>query len=459
MSLGPLLDAIKARVARDQDEGDIAYFHALLLQLEYITKLVTAGVIACVDEEPERHRYSFEYKLVRADSLGDWVDTLNDALTGPAAQHFRPGTSSITRNLTERVAEPDWRYTAVLRLSQVAQCFDLETQLGPRAALRQFFQLGAAIRNRTRGHGAVTSAECTTACPLLAEAIALLIDGIELFKIPWAYLQRNLSGKYRVSPLLGDCSPFAYLKRTRDVTLPNGVFLHLNDHVYMSLVFSDPELRDVFVPNGNYRSQTFEVLSYITNDVVRRDGSAWRDPPGRLPPSQTHGRTALEPIGNTFANLPPMPVGYIPRTSLENRLRQELSRTDRHPIVSLTGPGGIGKTTLALAAIAEIAKRHPAPYEVILWMSARDIDLLESGPKSVTPRVVRKREIARAAGELLEPRERHDPGFQPVDYFQSVLTNGAAGPTLFVLITSNRWRVPPMSSTGWIPTFDLQTRF
>jgi hypothetical protein len=66
-------------------------------------------------------------------------------------------------------------------------------------------------------------------------------------------------------------------------------------------------------------------------------------------------------------------------------------------------------------------------------MSARDIDLLESGPKPVSPRVVRKQEIARAAVEFLEPRQRHDPAFQPEAYFQSILAKGAAGPTLFIL--------------------------
>jgi hypothetical protein len=433
MSDGPLLDELKARVARDQGEGDIAYFHALLLQLEYITKLVTAGVVACVGEEPERHRYSFEHTLVRADSLGEWVDTLNAALTGPGAQHFLPAATSIPRNLTERVAEGDWRYAAVLRLRDAAQRFGLDAQVGAKAALRQFFQLAAAIRNRTRGHGAVTSSDCSHVCPLLAEAIELVIGRIELFRIPWAYLHRNLSGKYRVSQLLGDYSPFEYLRRTRDVTLPNGAFLHLNDHVHVPLVFSDPDLHDILLPNGNFRSQTFEVLSYVTNEATRKDGAAWSGPPGRLPPSETQGSTALEPVGNTFANLPPMPVGHIPRSSLEARVREELGRTDRHPIVSLTGPGGIGKTTLALAAIAEIVKPDSAPYGVILWMSARDIDLLESGPKSVSPRVVRKGEIARAAVELLEPRERHHHGFQPETYFQTILASGAAGPTLFIL--------------------------
>ena len=38
MSADPLLDDLKARAARDQGEGHIAYFHALLLQLKYSRK-------------------------------------------------------------------------------------------------------------------------------------------------------------------------------------------------------------------------------------------------------------------------------------------------------------------------------------------------------------------------------------------------------------------------------------
>lgn len=215
------------------------------------------------------------------------------------------------------------------RLHDVAQRFGLDAQVGAKAALRQFFQLGAAIRNRTRGHGAPTSAECSQVSPLLADGIELAMGQIELFRVPWAYLHRNLSGKYRVCRLLGDCSPFEYLKRTRDVALPNGVFLHVkNGPIHVPLVFSDPDLRDVLLPNGNFKGQTFEVLSYVTNDVKRIDAASWSDPPGRLPPSETEGRTALEPVGNTFANLLPIPIGRIPRDRLEARVRKELERTE-----------------------------------------------------------------------------------------------------------------------------------
>src|SRR5579883_1362318 len=53
---GLLPDKIAERVARDREEGDIAYFHALCLQIEYLTKLVTAGVVACLGDDADRHR-------------------------------------------------------------------------------------------------------------------------------------------------------------------------------------------------------------------------------------------------------------------------------------------------------------------------------------------------------------------------------------------------------------------
>ncbi len=88
MTQQPLFARIDDRIALDKEDGDYAYFHALSLKLEYVTKIVTAGVIACVGEDVDRHRYSLEHKLVRANSIGEWVDSLTHALVGPPAQLF-----------------------------------------------------------------------------------------------------------------------------------------------------------------------------------------------------------------------------------------------------------------------------------------------------------------------------------------------------------------------------------
>ena len=214
-----------------------------------------------------------------------------------------------------------------------------------------------------------------------------------------------------MSRLAGDTSCYEYLKRLTDERHQNGVYLYLERPLRLSLVFSDPELRDITLPNGNYNNNsTFETLSYVTNDVERKDGSDWSSPPGQLPPSETEGDKELELLGNTFANVPIL-RDYVPRPELEDSLKEELLGTERHPIVSLTGPGGIGKTTIAIAALRAIADDEHLPYDVILWISARDIDLLESGAKSVKPKVITQEDISRAAVELLEPSERSSKEF------------------------------------------------
>ena len=433
MTQQSLFHRIDNRIALDKMDGDYAYFQALSLKLEYVTKIVTSGVIACINEDVDRHRYSLEHKLVRANSIGEWVEALNEALVGPPAQFFDSNGRGLVRDLTERVGSGDWRYSAVTNLNQAAAVVGVETQLGGKVALRQFFDIGVKFRNRSRGHGATTNDQCSQSCPRLADGLEAVVGGLRLFELPWVYLHRNLSGKYRVSPLLGDTSSFDYLKSARDEQLPNGVFLYSGRPVHIPLIFSDPDVLEIALPNGNYQGGTFEVLSYATNEMTRKDGSAWSEPPDRLPWSETEGGDVLEDLGNTFANVPPKFDGYIPRSDLENRLQEELLKSDRHHIISLTGPGGIGKTAIAIAAIHGIAGRETTPYDVILWISARDIDLLESGPKPVSPRVITQRNISDAAVELLEPSDSSSKGFDPDAFFQNCLADGAAGPTLFVI--------------------------
>ena len=447
-----LFNIIDKRVALDKDDGDHAYFHSLSLKLEYLTKIVTSGMLACVSDDVDRHRYTFEHKLIRADSIGEWVRTLNDVLVGPAAQFFDSNKRFLMRNLTERVGPGDWRYTAVSNLDKAAQEVGVDTQLGGKVALRRFFEIGAQLRNRSRGHGAITSDQCHQSCPGLADGLNAVAQRLELFRIPWAYLHQNLSGKYRVSPLLADVSSFDYLKKITDQRLSDGVYLYLNRPVYVQLIFSDPDVLDISLPNGNHRNGTFEVLSYVTNDTGRKDGSAWSAPPDQLPRSETEGGDELEPLGNAFANVPPKLSGYVSRSDLEDTLRRELFIRDRHPIVSLTGPGGIGKTAIAIAAIRDIAGHEHTPYDVILWISARDIDLLESGPKPVSPQAITRFDISRAAVELLEPAGRCSDDFQPITFFQECLKVGAAGATLFVLDNFETVQSPADVFT-WIDTY------
>lgn len=451
MAVKPLFQGIDRRIELEREDSDSAYFHALALKLEYVTKLITAGLLACVGDDIDRHRYSVEHLLVRADSIGEWVRALNTILVGPAAQFFLPSSSEVVKALTERVGPEDWRYSAVTAMKRAAEEVGTESDIGRRVALRQMFDIGAQLRNRSRGHGATTIEQCSRASPHLDSALTALTENVALFELPWVYLHQNLSGKYRVSPLSGDVSCFDYLKRTPKEQLQDGVYIHLERPVRVNLVFTGPDLHDIALPNGGYTKGTFETLSYITNDLVRQEGSNWSLPAGQLPPSDTEGDKVLEPFGRTSANVPPMLADYVPRPDLVDDVVGELLQTDRHPILSLTGPGGIGKTTIAIAALHAICDRDPLSYEVILWISARDIDLLESGAKPVRPQVISQDDISRAAVDLLEPMERDAPDFNATRYFEKCLRDGAAGNTIFVLDNFETVQ-SPVDVYAWLDT-------
>ena len=454
----PLFAGIDARLERDREQSDVAFFQTLSHKLEYVTKIVTAGIVACVGDSADRHRYALEHRLVRADSIGKWVKTLDDALVGPATDFLIPEARFLTRELTEKVGEHDWRYTAVDSLRQAATEVGSKTVIGKKISLRQYFDIGVQLRNRSRGHGATTTPQCSKSCLELSRALDLVVENISLFKLSWVHLRRNLSGKYNVSALANDSHPFQYYKRTNAAQLANGVYFDIpgrvdsRGHRHVPLIYTDTKLSDIFLPNGNFRKDHFDTLSYITNEVRQETGHSWSTPPARLPPSETEGRSALEEFGNTFSNAPIKSSEYVPRQALEARLYEELIQSDRHPIVSLIGPGGIGKTTIALITITKIAELKNGPYDVIFWISSRDIDLLNSGPKQVLQRVFTKRDVTRYAVDLLKPDDATKDSFDPDEYFQLCLTKGAAGPTLFVFDNFETIQYPS-DVFSWIDTY------
>ncbi len=275
----PLFQKLDRRLLIDKEDNDSAYFSSLMLKLEYLTKILVAGVVAVVGDDVDRHRYSLEYRLLRADSLGVWTESLDKALDGPPAQVLLTEARPFIRNLTERVGAADWRHTAVASLASAAAEAGVEYEVPHKVALREFFRLGVQLRNRSRGHGAPTATQCSRCCPPLAESLDLIAQRTEFFQLPWAHLHRNISGKYRVSPLLNASSPFEYLKRTASNRYSDGVYIGLSSQgratrpLPVALVFTDSNVLDVFLANGNFKKDRFEVLSYASNTVERRDGS------------------------------------------------------------------------------------------------------------------------------------------------------------------------------------------
>jgi hypothetical protein len=77
----------------------------------------------------------------------------------------------------------------------------------------------------------------------------------------------------------------------------------------------------------------------------------------------------------------------------------------------LVGRGGIGKTCLALKVLHQLAHSTKERFIGIVWLSARDIDLLPQGPKLVKPAVLTTKDIAREVSALFQPKGWDQKGF------------------------------------------------
>jgi tetratricopeptide (TPR) repeat protein len=421
------------RIEVARTESDTALFYDLLIAGELILKLSVAGLTAAVADDRDRNRYRIEHRLVRADGLGEWAGALEDIMTGPAAQYLAVAAYEERRELMQRWSSSDrtWQRRALDLLE--ATCDDVdpnrENPAPTKASLTRWFDSFVWLRNRTRAHGAPTGGKCARAATTLEESISAIAENFRLFERPWGYVKRNLKGTYRVVPISGDMGSFGYLKREREHVLEEGIYIFFDEPQPVQLVCTDVDLSDIFVGNGNFTDRRFETLSYITDRRESMDSTPFLAPASSLPRSETSGYPHLDVVGETFTNVPPRLPAYVHRSALEQELRS-LLLDERHPVVTLVGPGGIGKTSLALEVIHQVCAEQN--FEAILWFSARDIDLLQEGPKRVAADVLTQKDIADQVVELLTPQEANDKGFDDLAFLNRALSGEAdGGPFLF----------------------------
>lgn len=452
--LAPLA-RMSARVNTTKSDSDLAFFMDLLYFGELVLKLTTVTLLACVEDDRERHRYALEYELVRASGIGAWVQALEDVLVGSAAPSLSSTAYPFRNELTKSWAnnEGSWEREAVESLDSL--CHELDSALPAtpaRIQLRRWFAEFAWLRNRTRGHGAPVPAKCAALCERLETSLQLLAENLTIFKVPWAHLHRNLSGKFRVSSLGPGGDVFDYLKREPNHDLATGVYIFAGRPRLVPMLRTDADLSDFYVANGGYDGKSVELLSYITDQRTFDPAEAWQFPASDLPRSETQGHPILQVIGDTFTNLPALPDGYVPRPDLEKALR-EILLNDRHPIVTLVGRGGIGKTSLAISVLHALASS--GDFFAIVWLSARDVDLLPQGPKLVQRQVATLADMASEFATLMNPMERARAGFRPLEYFAKALSGSAMAERLLFAFDNFETVVQPSDLYRWI---DTQTR-
>ncbi len=422
-------ERIESRLISSEQDSDIAFYYDLLLFGEFVTKIISLFLVSAINETTERVKYSHIHSLVRANAIGDFSKIIDEVVTGPSA-HFL--TSTIQdyelKELTQRSTLNEWQYDAQQLIIDCLDIFKIEHNNFPlKSPLRNWFQFFTHLRNKTKGHGAPRLETCSAACPKLYESIKLIVNNFTAFTRPWAYLYKNLSGKYRVSSLNGNTSDYEFLKRDNSINLESGIYCFLDYPRKIDLFFSNPELTDFFISNGNLKEDFYETISYITDERINQNAKEYLNPITTLPSSHTEGNTQLEVIGNCFTNLPLAPDEYVQRGYLEAELEKVLIEKERFPIITLLGKGGIGKTSLSINVINEVAKTDR--FDLIIWFSARDIDLLMEGPKQVKTKVLNQKDIAKDYCQLMYPNENIK---EIIPFFSNELAKNSFGKTLYV---------------------------
>lgn len=450
MALLPV-ELIRTRVEAGRVVSTTDHFNALMYLAEAFLKTYTAAIVGGIPDEPNGHRYRLCYKLVRAAGIGEWDDVLADVSTGPASQHLLPGATLLQKELMERVGQGAWAYNAVALLHRALATLIPDAEPLPlRVDGRRWLTTFVQLRNKTRGHGAQTTDDIEAIVGDIEESINLYVKHTALAQLPWSYLKRNLSGKYNVLSLCGTSQAFEKLKGDRSAALEDGIYIDLGVLCRVELIDTTLDLTEFYYPNGQFRQTTSEWLSYISGARKDTDNSAFRRPATALPPSSTEGTRMLDALGNCLSNLPPRPSEYVSREELEKDLTRVLT-DDRHPIVTLVGRGGVGKTSLALETLYRIAK-GPERFFGIVWFSARDIDLLPHGPKLVKPSALTPKEMAQQFAMLFQPNGWDKKGFNAEQYLADSIGSGRADPLLLVFDNFETVQ-QPFDVFHWLDTY------
>ncbi|MBN2529088.1 MAG: hypothetical protein JXR76_22045 [Deltaproteobacteria bacterium] len=450
-----LLDKVFERIVPSAEDSDFTLFFTLMVCGEALVKTVVLGLMSALAKDKERSSYNLEYLLVRSDGIGEWGRALEQLLNGPASQHLINEAGSQQRELANNYRQQDWQYESTALLKEVLDDLKITSEvLPPKTDMKRWFRLFSTLRNKTRAHGASLPGLTSGVCQRLEKSIRLFYENYSLFDLPWAFLHRNYSGKYRVTCVSGtDCEKFNYLKTQNKISLPNGVYIFWDSPREVPLLVGDPDLQDFFLPNGGMGTKRFELMSYASGDRIDGDSRKYSTPPGELPTSETHSIGGLVVKGNCFSNVPEQIKNYISRPGLEEEL-YKLLIDNRRPIVTLVGRGGIGKTSLALKVVHDLMETER--FECVIWLSARDIDLKLTGPKPVKPSVFSPKDMSRLYAALtLSEDEIANKSFDAQKFFEHDLqqsgSDSSAGTCLFVFdnfeTTQN-----PIEIFGWLDT-------
>lgn len=445
-----ILQKVWHRIELDKEDSQLTFFNSLMYLGEVITKTTCLFMLSGLGESQKNYKYTQLYKLVRANGIGDWKGSLDELLTGPSSQELKIEYTQFSKELNDKTSINDWQNYSVTLLLKCLKIIGQEPEVRVnKLQLKTWFGYFATLRNKTRGHGAITIDVATELNKYLEPSIKNICEQFSPYKLQWAFLSQNLSGKYKVIGISEHIDNFVYLTGANGSksSLETGIYVFINEPIKVDLIFSDDELNEFYFPNGSFKNKSFETLSYTSGTKLIQDGQKFLTPPGTLPKSETQGLEELKIIGNCFTNIPENQTVYITRSSLEKELRRILSN-ERHPIITLIGRGGIGKTTLALKVLRDFCSKDR--FENIFWFSSRDIDLMSLGAKQVQPDILDIKDVISVFNKLIGPKNSKLKEKDKIDQFKQSLSDKKSS-SLFVF-DNFETVIDQLSMFNWLDT-------
>lgn len=389
------------------DELASTFLEAFYLA-EVVTKTIAVALQAGLSESAPDIPYRHAYGLVRADGLGIWDQAIRESTSQPIAAYLPPELSQFVAWASKRRTKPEdeWFRDALSKAQYVLKEAGAEVQESSKAAsVRDLIGLLIQIRNKTKAHGAVGQTFYANVNKPYLDAVEILLTSCPAMAWKWLHLSVRQSGKIRGILLRGH-EP-AHLKEAETIDLPvkrPGVHFAPgpSNRVFYcgDLLRGNHDCNLFLFPNGSVAaSGQAEFIDYATGSLSKETVDKFLAHPVPPPPSETEGASAFDVQSNVFGNLPDVPRGYVSREALEAELLPRLKDTN-HPIITLHGGGGMGKTSLAIYVAHKMTQLVDPPFEHIVWFSARDIDLRLSGPSAVRPSVFDLASVSKKFSEL-----------------------------------------------------------
>ena len=253
MTENRLIKLIKDRIDAAENDSDAIAFEECLIFGEGLFKISIAFLVAGLLDDKDRTRYTIEKQLAMANGIGEWNDALDQILIGPAAVHLSPAFRPVAREISQNCPVGTWQHDAVANLREALSRLEELPPIGDqRLSLRMWFRDFVTLRNKTRGHGALTVTSRALGYNALRTSVEIIAKNCSLFNIQSAHIYRNLSGKYRVSPISKNSTSFDILKSSNTLSLENGLYLDVDGFSRVNLMLTDAELTDYFIANGAF---------------------------------------------------------------------------------------------------------------------------------------------------------------------------------------------------------------